>query len=202
MWAVWWLGGADALAEKVDLGTARAALIALIARTQLIATLQEMSSAESDPELRDLALSDLPSASSTLASQRSTLLSHLLPPSSASSLSALLEIKAGVGGSEASLFCAELVRMYTRMAARKGWKASLVETVSQPGVGMGTGDAFREAILEVVGEGAFGVLRREAGVHRVQRVPATESQGRVHTSTVGVIVSGGSRLSVRSCVHG
>lgn len=75
------------------------------------------------------------------------------------------------------------------MATRKGWKASLVEVVGLGGVGMGTGDAYREAILEVTGEGAFGVLRREAGVHRVQRVPATESQGRVHTSTVGIIVS-------------
>lgn len=78
--------------------------------------------------------------------------------------------------------------MYTKLASRKGWKASLVEVVGLGGVGMGTGDAYREAILEVTGEGAFGVLRREAGVHRVQRVPATESQGRVHTSTVGIIV--------------
>ena len=79
--------------------------------------------------------------------------------------------------------------MYSRLAVRKGWKAVLVETVGLGGVGMGTGDAYREAMLEVTGEGAFGVLRREAGVHRVQRVPATETQGRVHTSTVGIIVS-------------
>lgn len=78
--------------------------------------------------------------------------------------------------------------MYTKLSLRKGWTATLVESVGLSGVGMGTGDAFREAILEVKGEGAFGVLRREAGVHRVQRVPATESQGRVHTSTVGIIV--------------
>ena len=94
-----------------------------------------------------------------------------------------------MGGSESALFAAELVRMYSRLAVRKGWKATLVESVGLPGVGMGTGDAYREAILEVAGEGAFGVLRKEAGVHRVQRVPATESQGRVHTSTVGIIVS-------------
>lgn len=93
--------------------------------------------------------------------------------------------------------------MYTRLAVRKGWKAVLVESVGLGGVGMGTGDAYREAMLEVTGEGAFGVLRREAGVHRVQRVPATESQGRVHTSTVGIIVSsrrcGGDALELMSC---
>lgn len=79
--------------------------------------------------------------------------------------------------------------MYTKLAIRKGWKPVLVETVGLGGIGMGTGDAYREAILEVTGKGAFGVLSKEAGVHRVQRVPATESQGRVHTSTVGIIVS-------------
>jgi len=150
--------------------------------------LKEMAAAESDPDMKEMALSDLPLAEATLKSQRATLLAHVLPAPAAASLSALLEIKAGVGGSESSLFAAELVRMYTRMAVRKGWKATLVETVQEKGVGMGTGDAYREAILEVAGEGAFGQLRREAGVHRVQRVPATESQGRVHTSTVGVIV--------------
>lgn len=160
-----------------------------LALQQLVATLQDLSDNESDPDLRELALGDLPEAESTLRSLRSTLRSALIPAPSVSALSALLEIKSGVGGSESSLFAAELVRMYTKMATRKGWKASLVESVGLGGVGMGTGDAYREAILEVTGEGAFGVLRREAGVHRVQRVPATESQGRVHTSTVGIIVS-------------
>jgi peptide chain release factor 1 len=156
-------------------------------QSQLVTTLEELAT-DPDEELRSLALSDLPLASTTLASLRSTLLSVLLPPSSASSLSALIEVKSGVGGSESSLFAAELVRMYMKLAARKGWKADLVETVGLAGVGMGTSEAYREAILEVKGEGAFGMLRREAGVHRVQRVPATESQGRVHTSTVGIIV--------------
>lgn len=156
--------------------------------SQLVETLHSLASEEADPDLRELAEADLPQATETLTSLRSTLFSTLLPPSPTSTLSALLEIKSGVGGSESSLFAAELVRMYSKLAARKGWKASLVETVGLGGVGMGTGDAYREAILEVSGEGAFGVLRREAGVHRVQRVPATESQGRVHTSTVGIIV--------------
>ena len=155
---------------------------------QLIATLNELA-LDPDEELRLLAETDLPDAQATYSSLRKSLLSTLLPPTSSATFSALLEIKSGVGGSESSLFAAELVRMYTKMSVRKGWKANLVEVIGLQGVGMGTGEAYREAILEITGEGAFGVLRREAGVHRVQRVPATESQGRVHTSTVGIIVS-------------
>lgn len=156
---------------------------------QLVTTLKELAESEPDPDLRELALGDLPQAEESLASLRRALSTVLLPVSTTSSLSALLEIKSGVGGSESALFAAELVRMYSRLATRKGWRAGLVEVVGLGGVGMGTGDAYREAILEVTGEGAFGYLKREAGVHRVQRVPATESQGRVHTSTVGIIVS-------------
>lgn len=136
--------------------------------------------------MRALALADVPSALSSLSATRSRLLSVLAPPPPTSSLSALVELKSGVGGSESSLFAAELLRMYQRVAARRGWAASVVEAVGVDG--MGTGDAYKEALLEVSGEGAFGYLRREAGVHRVQRVPATESKGRVHTSTVSIIV--------------
>jgi len=79
--------------------------------------------------------------------------------------------------------------MYQRLAVRKGWKSVVIESDRVQAAGSGNGgEAYKEAILEVSGEGAFGVLKREAGVHRVQRVPATESQGRVHTSTVSVIV--------------
>lgn len=136
--------------------------------------------------MRALALADVPSALSSLSATRSRLLSVLAPSPPTSSLSALVELKSGVGGSESSLFAAELLRMYQRVAARRGWAASVVEAVGVDG--MGTGDAYKEALLEVSGEGAFGYLRREAGVHRVQRVPATESKGRVHTSTVSIIV--------------
>lgn len=153
----------------------------------MVATLEELA-LDSDEELRALALSDLPVATSTLRSLRSTLLSTLLPASPSSSYSALIEVKSGVGGSESSLFAAELIKMYSKLAVRQGWSSELVEVIGLSGVGMGTSEAYREAILEVKGQGAFGMLRREAGVHRVQRVPATDSQGRVHTSTAGVIV--------------
>lgn len=136
--------------------------------------------------MRELALADVPDATAALSRMRQHLVSVLAPPSPTSSLSALVELKSGVGGSESSLFAAELLRMYQRLAARRGWTASVVEAVGVEG--MGTGDAYKEALVEVTGDGAFGYLRREAGVHRVQRVPATESKGRVHTSTVSIIV--------------
>ncbi|GAA5877917.1 hypothetical protein JCM1840_002946 [Sporobolomyces johnsonii] len=179
-------GSTEAAKKDRELDSLKRALQDVHDGQELIQTLRELAETESDPDLRELALSDLPQAEASLSSLRSHLLSTLLPPSSTSSLSALLELKSGVGGSESALFAGSLVRMYMRLAARKGWKASLVEAAVVQGVG--AGDAYKEAILEIEGEGAFGILRREAGVHRVQRVPATESQGRVHTSTVGIIV--------------
>ena len=121
----------------------------------------------------------------------SKLQSALLPPDPTSALGCLMEIKSGVGGSEASIFAADLMRMYSRFASSKKWKSEIVSasSVSASTSTAGGSDAFREVILEIDGEGAFGMLRQEAGVHRVQRVPATESQGRVHTSTAAVVVS-------------
>jgi peptide chain release factor 1 len=136
--------------------------------------------------MRAIALDDLPSAQASLAASLLSLRRLLLPPSPSSSLSALLELKPGVGGGEATIFAADLVRMYQRLAARKGWKASVVESVGVEG--MGAGQAYKEVLMEVGGDGAFGYLRREAGVHRVQRIPATETKGRVHSSTVAVLV--------------
>ncbi|GAA5929987.1 hypothetical protein JCM1841_001236 [Sporobolomyces salmonicolor] len=179
-------GSIEAAKKDRELETLKSALQDVQEGQELIQTLRELAETEPDLDLRELARSDLPQAESSLTSLRSHLLSTLLPPSSTSSLSALLELKSGVGGSESALFAGSLVRMYMRLAARKGWKASLVEATAIQGVG--AGEAYKEAILEIEGEGAFGALRREAGVHRVQRVPATESQGRVHTSTVAIIV--------------
>lgn len=136
--------------------------------------------------MRSIALDDLPPAETSLSLSLTALRTLLLPPPAESSLSALLELKPGVGGSEATLFAAELVRMYQRLSARKGWKASVVESVGVEG--LGTGQAYKEVMVEVAGRGAYGYLRREAGVHRVQRVPMTETKGRVHTSTVAVLV--------------
>lgn len=95
---------------------------------------------------------------------------------------AIVEIRGGAGGDEAALFAAELIRLYTRFAERHGWRAHLV-SANRIGIG-----GYKEAILEITGDGAFGLLKFESGVHRVQRVPATEKSGRVHTSTVTVAV--------------
>lgn len=107
----------------------------------------------------------------------------LLPSSGTEGLSALVELKAAVGGSESSLFTAELLRMYGRFSRLNGWKPTvLVSSESDSG-------GFKDVILEVNGPGAYDTLRWESGVHRVQRVPATEAGGRLHTSTVAAIVS-------------
>jgi len=99
-------------------------------------------------------------------------------------LSALVELKAGVGGSESSLFVAELLRMYGRFSRLNDWEPTVLSNSESDGRG------FKDAILEVKGIGAYDALRWESGVHRVQRVPATEASGRVHTSTVAAVVSG------------
>ncbi|BGP27076.1 Peptide chain release factor 1, mitochondrial [Rhodotorula toruloides] len=179
-------GSIEAAKRNKQLETLRSALREVEEAEETLLELLQLSASESDPELRDLAEADIPDAESHLRETRRTLVAVLAPPPPANSLSALVELKAGVGGSESALFAAELVRMYQRLATRRGWKASVVEYTALEGAGFG--NAYKEALVEVSGDGAFGYLRREAGVHRVQRVPTTESQGRVHTSTVACIV--------------
>ena len=94
-----------------------------------------------------------------------------------------MELKSGVGGSESSLFLSDLLRMYQRLAHSNNWKSSVVAKNSIEGGGI------KDAIVEIKGETAYDTLRWESGVHRVQRVPATESSGRTHTSTVAVVAS-------------
>ncbi|BGP34761.1 Peptide chain release factor 1, mitochondrial [Rhodotorula toruloides] len=176
----------EAAKRSKQLETLRTALRDVEEAEETLLELLQLSASESDPDLRDLAEADIPDAETRLRETRRTLVSVIAPPPAANSLSALVELKAGVGGSESALFAAELVKMYQRLATRRGWKASVVEYTSLEGASFG--NAYKEALVEVSGDGAFGYLRREAGVHRVQRVPATESQGRVHTSTVACIV--------------
>jgi len=107
---------------------------------------------------------------------------HLVPRDPRDDRAVIFEIRAGAGGDEAALFAGELMRMYQRFAERKSWKTEMLD-VSEGAVG-----GLKEAVFEVDGKGAFSALRHESGVHRVQRVPATESSGRIHTSTVTVAV--------------
>lgn len=133
--------------------------------------------------MRSLAVDEYTSLTATLTQfLESTFPSLLVPPSTTSHLSALMEMKSGVGGSESSLFLGDLLRMYQRLANVNRWKAQVVAQNDNDGGGT------KDAIIEIKGDGAYDALRFESGVHRVQRVPATESSGRVHTSTVSIVV--------------
>ncbi len=142
----------------------------------------EVLSADDDREMSELAADEL----KTLRPERDELVRRvralLVPKDPADEKNVIVEIRAGTGGDEAALFAADLFRMYTRYAERQRWKVEVVSETETDGGG------FREVIFEVAGHGAYSHLRYESGVHRVQRVPATESQGRIHTSTASVAV--------------
>ncbi|KAJ1961116.1 Peptide chain release factor 1, mitochondrial [Dipsacomyces acuminosporus] len=135
----------------------------------------------SEPLLRDMAQEERKEALANIALCEKDIIGGLLPRHSAEKAGAILELRAGTGGDEASLFCGDLLRMYERYAQSKGWKLGVMSKVDE-------GDKVKEAVAEINGRGVFGELMFESGVHRVQRVPATESQGRIHTSTVTVAV--------------
>lgn len=114
--------------------------------------------------------------------------SLLLPPSPTKHFSALIELKPGVGGDESALFVSSVLKMYDRLATQSSYTMETISASYLEG-SKSSGGGMKEAIVEVKGEGAYNLFRWESGVHRVQRVPATETQGRVHTSTISVIVS-------------
>ena len=135
-----------------------------------------------DPELATLAGEELPRLLERQESLEREMRHALLPQDPHGSRNVLVEIRAGIGGDEASLFAADLYRMYLRFAQRRGWSVDTVST-SEGGAG-----GIREVIFEVAGRGAYQHLKHESGVHRVQRVPVTEAQGRIQTSTATVAV--------------
>ncbi|HSB79572.1 MAG TPA: peptide chain release factor 1 [Candidatus Methylomirabilis sp.] len=135
-----------------------------------------------DPEMRDLAQAELEALTAKKQAAEESLQLMLLPKDPADERNIILEIRAGAGGEEAALFAAELLRMYTRYAETQRWKVEMIDT-SMTGIG-----GIKEAILTVEGRGVYSRLKFESGVHRVQRVPATEASGRIHTSTVTVAV--------------
>jgi peptide chain release factor 1 len=135
-----------------------------------------------DPEMRTLAASEKPSLEERLIPLEENIRLALLPKDAMDERNVILEIRAGTGGDEASLFAGDLFRMYERYAAKQGWK---VEVVSASEGSMG---GYKEIIAEVRGRGPFAKLKFESGVHRVQRVPDTEGSGRIHTSTATVAV--------------
>ena len=137
---------------------------------------------DSDPDLRDLAEAEVEQLQARLEGLELQLRQLLIPKDPRDAKDVIIEIRAGAGGDEAGLFAADLHRMYTRYAERQGWKTELLS-----GHATGVG-GFKEVIFGVKGRGAFSRFKFESGVHRVQRVPITESAGRIHTSTATVAV--------------
>ncbi len=137
---------------------------------------------DQDPELAELARDEVERLETTVSGLQQTLQLMLLPSDPADDKNVIVEIRAGTGGDEAGLFAADLYRMYARWADAQRYKVDLLSQ-SETGVG-----GFKEVIFSVRGQGAYSRLKHESGVHRVQRVPVTESQGRIHTSTATVAV--------------
>jgi peptide chain release factor 1 len=135
-----------------------------------------------DPEMRAMAEDERISLKERTAALEHQLKLQLLPKDAADSSSAIVEIRAGTGGDEAALFAADLLGMYRRYAQLQGWKAEVL-SLSESDLG-----GVKEAVMEVVGQGAYAKLKFESGVHRVQRVPVTEAGGRIHTSAATVAV--------------
>ena len=136
----------------------------------------------SDPELRELAEEEIAAATTRLEELDAQLLAHLVPRDPRDEGDIYLEVRAGTGGDEAAIFAGDLFRMYSRYAERQGWKVE-VESANP-----GEHGGFREVIARVEGRGAYSRLKFESGTHRVQRVPETESQGRIHTSAATVAI--------------
>lgn len=143
---------------------------------------RQMLEAESDPELRELAEMEIAELEPEIEKFSSELKMLLIPKDEDDKKNTIIEIRAGTGGEEAALFAADLYRMYSRYAERQGWKCELM-SMSETGIG-----GIKEVVISVQGTGAFGKLKFESGVHRVQRVPLTEASGRVHTSAATVAV--------------
>lgn len=152
------------------------------ATAQALESTRAMARADSDEELRALAREEAESLEREEARLESELRLMLLPKDPRDGKDIYMEIRAGTGGEEAALFAADLYRMYVRYAERQGWKVSLLDE-NRTGL-----KGFKEVVFEIKGKGAFSRLKFESGVHRVQRVPLTESSGRIHTSTATVAV--------------
>jgi peptide chain release factor 1 len=153
-------------------------------RRRLSADLEELESylRGDDAEMKELAEAELPEIREELDSLETELQLALIPKDPADSRSAFIEVRAGTGGDEAALFAGDLARMYLKFAETQGWKT---EVLSESKAELG---GFKEIVLKVAGDRVYGRLKFESGAHRVQRVPATESQGRIHTSACTVAV--------------
>jgi peptide chain release factor 1 len=139
--------------------------------------------AEEDPEMKAMAREEIQELEQCIPGLEQDLRILLLPKDEADSRNVIMEIRAGTGGEEAALFAADLMRMYQRYAERQGWRCEVLDYNESSGPG-----GFREVTLSISGHDVYGTLKYESGVHRVQRVPETETQGRIHTSAASVAV--------------
>lgn len=143
---------------------------------------KEILANEQDEDFREMAREELSSATAKMEAMEEEIRLMLIPSDPQDSKNAVIELRAGTGGDEASLFAGDLYRMYTRFCERQNWKIEVVSVTD------GTVGGYKEVIFNVIGNKAYGILKYESGVHRVQRVPQTEAQGRVHTSAASVVV--------------
>ena len=141
-----------------------------------ISSTKELLASEKDDEMREMAKAELDELSSKLPDMEEEIKLLLIPADPEDDKDAVMEIRAGTGGDEASIFAGDLFRMYVKFFEQKGWKHE-VNSYSE-----GTAGGYKEIVIGVSGEGVYGILKYESGVHRVQRVPQTETQGRIHTS--------------------
>ena len=143
---------------------------------------RQVLNTEKDAELREMAKSELEELEPKVEPMEQEIRMLLVPKDPEDSKNAVLEIRAGTGGDEASLFAGDLARMYLRYCEKRGWKTEVIDYTE------GTVGGYKEIIVDVTGDDVYGILKYESGVHRVQRVPDTETQGRVHTSAATVVV--------------
>lgn len=143
---------------------------------------KEMLAEESDEELREMAREEMEMAEEKIPEKEKQIKMLLVPADPEDDKNAILEIRAGTGGDEASIFAGDLYRMYSKFCEKKGWKMEVTN------LNEGTAGGYKEIVAKVSGAGVYGILKYESGVHRVQRVPQTETQGRVHTSAATVAV--------------
>lgn len=154
----------------------------LTAAQQHLQQAKEVLEKEKDAELRELAKMEIDELGPKIEQLEAELKELLIPKDPNDDKNVLLEIRAGTGGDEAAIFAGDLWRMYQRFCDRKGLKMSVLDVTE------GTAGGYKEVISSITGDGAYGLLKFESGVHRVQRVPATEQMGRVHTSAASVVV--------------
>jgi peptide chain release factor 1 len=175
-------GGGDIAALAKEYSDLKPVVEQIMAYRQIISDMEEAEEMLADPDMAELAREELPRLKADLPDAESALQLALLPKDAADAKPAMLEIRPGTGGDEAALFAGDLLRMYQRYAEANGWKVEIIEeqTTELGGV--------KEVVAHIKGENVFARLKYESGVHRVQRVPTTESGGRIHTSAATVAV--------------